>query len=579
MRTGKLTLRNILERIPLFVSILLIFTLIADFGFKQNIRSEILLDWIDVAGIALYLIAIVYRYTVIRPFHQRLRLTIIDIGISAILLLSILEIEILGHLEHPAIFYMLFFIVFFRELSTTDLSIANRSINPALLFVSSFLFLIILGTLLLLLPNATYDGISFTDALFTSTSAVCVTGLIVVDTGTYFTLFGQIILLTLIQLGGLGIMTFTSFFSLFFTGSSTFQDHMMLQDITKSEKIGEVVSTLKRIVITTFTVEAAAMVLIFASLGSDFFNGSFTDKLYFSVFHAISAFCNAGFSTLSDSLYETPFRFAYGFQLIVTFTFVIGGLGFPIVHNLLQLIKYRSARLLGWHKGPYRPWILHINARIILLSTAILLAVGGVMVFIFEYDHALSEHSLGGKIVTAFFAGATPRTAGFNNIDMTGLQLGTVLITIFLMWIGASPGSTGGGIKTTTFAVATLNFLSLARGKDRIEIFRREVSNVSVQRSFATISLSIIILSAAIFILKISEPGLTLTEAIFECFSAFSTVGLSLGITGVLGTSGKILIIIVMFIGRVGALTLLIAFLRSKKNYNYRYPVENILIN
>jgi len=572
-------LRTWANRIPIIVSILMILALLADFGFEQGKQTEIVLEWVDVTLISFYLIAILLRYAVFRSFHQRTRLTLIDLAVSAVLIIYLAEIPVLSNYGHPITFYLLFFIVFIRELSTSEMALANRKINPALLFVGSFLFLVIMGTLLLLLPNATKNGLSFTDALFTSTSAVCVTGLIVVDTGSYFTLFGQAIILILIQLGGLGIMTFTSFFSLFFTGTSTFQDQMMLQDITSSEKIGEVVTTLKRIVITTFTAETIAFGLVFLSLNGEYFDGSISDRLYFAVFHAISAFCNAGFSTLSQSLFEGPFRFAYGFQMIIAVTFIIGGLGFPIVHNLIQLIRYRIIHMFRDIPEQRRPWILGINTRIILISTAILLIIGMVAVFVFEYEHTLAEHGLFGKLVVSFFAGATPRTAGFNNMNMGGLQSGTVLVTLLLMWIGASPGSTGGGIKTTTFTVATLNFLSLARGKDRIEVFHREVSNVSVRRAFATISLSIIVLSIAVFLIRNLDPELNLIDTIFECFSAFSTVGLSLGITSELSGASKIVITLVMFIGRVGALTLLIAFLRRKRLYNYKYPTENILIN
>ncbi len=571
--------RTWINRLPIIISVLMILALLTDFGFQQKVRYEILLEWVDLTLISLYLIVIIIRYAVFRSFDQRLRLTVIDLAVSAILLLHLIELPQLGNFGHPITFYLVFFVVFIRELSTTSMALANRAINPAILFVGSFIFLILMGTLLLLLPNATYTEIGFSDALFTSTSAVCVTGLIVVDTGSFFTLFGQIIILVLIQLGGLGIMTFTSFFSLFFTGTSTFQDQMMLKDITNSEKVGEVVTTLKRIVITTFTVELTAFALIYLSLDGSYFNSSLTERLYFSVFHSISAFCNAGFSTLTESLYEGPFRFAYAFQFIVAITFIIGGLGFPIVNNLLQLIKYRFGRLFRKDPVARRSWILGINTKIILISTLVLLIVGTAAVFLFEYNHSLAEHGLGGKIITAFFAGATPRTAGFNNISMTALQPGTILITIFLMWVGASPGSTGGGIKTTTFSVATLNFISLAKGKNHIEVFKREVSNISVRRAFATISLSIIVLSFAVFSVQTLDPELSLIDTVFECFSAFSTVGLSLGITADLSTGSKMIITLVMFIGRVGALTLLIAFIRKKKSHNYKFPTENILIN
>lgn len=225
------------------------------------------------------------------------------------------------------------------------------------------------------------------------------------------------------------------------------------------------------------------------------------------------------------------------------------------------------------------PWVLNLNSRIVLITTFILLLSGTGLFYIFEYNNTLSEHSEFGKIVTAFFSAATPRTAGFNAVDTSALHFSTLMLIFLLMWIGASPASTGGGIKTSTFALATLNFLSLAKGKDRIEIYKREVSNISIRRAFAIISLSLVVIGLAIFLIAFLEQDKNIIAITFEAFSAYSTVGLSMGITACLSSSSKLILIATMFIGRVSMLTLLIAILRNIKHLNYRYPSEEILIN
>jgi len=483
-------------------------------------------------------------------------------------------------LENPIWVVMAVILSFIREFSELKLNLYRTYFNPAQLFILSFLSIILLGTFLLLLPKATHEGISYIDALFTSTSAVCVTGLIVVDTGTYFTDFGQSIILFLIQVGGLGILTFASYFSYFFKGGSTYENQLTLSEMTNSRKIGDVFQTLKNIIIITATVELSAAALIFFSLDTSLIS-SLSERVFFSLFHAISAFCNAGFSTLTNSVYETGFRFNYSLQLIILATFVLGGLGFPIVVNLITYIKHKIFNVFRFNSNEkiYKPWVLNINSRITLITTLSLTIIGFILFFILEYNNTLAEHSLFGKIVNALFGAATPRTAGFNSVDMTALAFPTLMITFLLMWIGASPASTGGGIKTSTFAIATLNILSLAKGKQRIEVFRREIADISVRRAFATIALSLIVIGSGIVVITIFDPEKSLLDIAFESFSAYSTVGLSLGITGSLTTASKLVVIVIMFVGRVSMLSIMVAVFKNIKHKNYRYPSEEITIN
>ncbi|WP_201578694.1 potassium transporter TrkG [Psychrobacter sp. Pi2-52] len=473
------------------------------------------------------------------------------------------------------------FVTFVRELSDHNFNLNRTFLHPAQFFILSFLVVVLVGALLLMMPNATTQPLSFVDALFTATSAVCVTGLIVVDTATYFTTFGQVIIMGLIQIGGLGILTFVTYFSYFFKGGVSYETQASISEMSYMRGMGDVVSTLKSILYVTFAVEAVAAALIYISI-YDIPNMDWSEQLFFSVFHAISAFCNAGFSTFSAGLYDDSLRFNYSLQLILAMTFIFGGMGFTIVVNVLRYLRYRAQRLINRHdqRYIYQPWLLNINSRITLITTGALLLVGLIGVMIFEYNNVLADHtSFLGKLVTGFFTAATPRTAGFNVIDMGELTFPTVMLTIFLMWIGASPNSTGGGIKTSTFAIALLNTLSLARGQTKIEVFKREIAEISVRRAFSIMWLSLLVIGTGVTLISYDQPELDLIKVVFECFSAYSTVGLSLNLTADLSDFSKIVVSVIMFVGRVSMLTIFIALLKNMRQRNYRYPTEEITIN
>lgn len=578
---------HLLYRIALLASVLGMIAFILDFGFVQSDLEQQFIDGFYFLVIAIGLLSTFARYLE-KPDFSRKKVFIFDL-LSVLYNLCVFYMYLfVGEafttdliLENPVWVVIAVILTFFREFFDRKINYSRAFLNPAQLFIVSFFLVILFGSFLLMLPNAANEKISFIDALFTSTSAVCVTGLIVVDTATYFTTFGQIIILFLIQIGGLGILTFASYFSYFFKGVSTYESQLTLTEMTNSRKIGEVFKTLKYIILITITIEGLSALMIFLTLRNSSFE-TFTDKVFFSVFHSVSAFCNAGFSTLTNNLYEDGFRFNYALQLIVIVTLVFGGLGFPIVANILEFVRHHIRLIFSNSPNAktHRPWVLNINSRITLITTIALIVAGFVSYFLFEYNYTLSNHSsLWGKIVTALFGSTTPRTAGFNTVDMTALSFPTVMVTFLLMWIGASPASTGGGIKTSTFAIATLNIISLAKGKDRIEIYRREITDVSVRRAFATIALSLIVIGAGITIITVSDPEKGLLNIGFECFSAYSTVGLSLGITAGLSNLGKFVIIAIMFIGRVSMLSIVIAFFNKVKHKNYRYPTEEITIN
>ncbi len=571
------------------MSLLTICLIIFDLGFTHRSETELYLTDFYLVTLFVGTTTILVRYSISEK-NFPLKVRIFDgIIFSFNILLILIRLDFLiGTFPFLAFFnnmgwlYLALLIYFIREFSTLRLNFNREFLNPAQLFIASFLGLIFIGTLLLMLPKATYEGISAVDALFTATSAVCVTGLIVVDTGTYFTSLGQTIILILIQLGGLGIMTFASYFSYFFRGKSSYEHQIMLKDMTNSEKIGEVFSVLKKIVLLTLTIEAIGAVFIFFSLDPGTVEG-FLNQVFFSIFHSISGFCNAGFSTLENSLYEPEFKFNYPLQLIIVTLFILGGIGFPILFNLYKYFRYffknQYAKLQHPANSVYTPWVINLNTRIVLLTTSVLLLAGTILFYFFEYNNTLQEHSWFGKLVVSFFGAATPRTAGFNSVDMSALNFSTLMIIFILMWIGASPGSTGGGIKTSTFALMTLNFISLARGKDRVEVFRREISDLSMRRAFAIVALSLMVIGTSIFLIASFDEEKTLLSIAFESFSAYSTVGLSIGITPHLSSASKMVIIATMFIGRVSMLTILIALLRRVKYLNYKYPQEEILMN
>ena len=576
-----------LFKFAFLLSFLGFIVLISDFGYNQSEPIQELINGYYFIVLSVGVIVTAIRYiTLKKNIHDKV--FIFDVA-SLLIIIFVIFVHFISPEAHRHITFLYndnwvkfaILLTFIREFAEQKLNYKRAVLNPAQLFIASFLGIIFLGTFLLMLPNATYTEISFLDALFTSTSAVCVTGLIVVDTGSFFTQFGQTIILILIQVGGIGILTFASYFSYFFKGGSNYENQFVLSDLTNSQKLGDVFSTLKRILIITFSIELVGGLLIYSSLNSSLLP-TFFERAFFSVFHSVSAFCNAGFSTLPNSLYESGFRFNYALQSYIIILLVIGGLGFPIVVNILKYSKYwfiNKFMFFSKITKNYKPWVLSLNSRITLITTFSLTIIGTVLFYISEYNNTLAAHTGFGKFITALFGATTPRTAGFNTVDMTALNFSTIVMIFLLMWIGASPASTGGGIKTSTFAIATLNFWSLARGKTRIEVYRREISDISVRRAFAVISLSLVVIGSGIIAISIFDSDKDLKSIAFECFSAYSTVGLSIGITANLSAASKFVLILIMFIGRVSMLSILIAVIKKVKHKNYRYPTEEITIN
>ncbi|MBK7383647.1 MAG: hypothetical protein IPI81_09965 [Flavobacteriales bacterium] len=567
----------------LAIILLTVFLLLVEFGYHADAATDELLEQLSfglVVAAAFVTLGSLLR-TGLRGEHIR-KAEVAWFILALILIIAILLAPSIGQKIGPAPLLVFLLLFSFIELSRLEIGRNSRLFNPALLFVASFIVLITVGAALFMLPNSCTRPLGMVDAIFTSASAVCVTGLSTIDIGKDLTFAGQIILLVLIQIGGLGVMTFTSFFAFFFKGRTSLEEQLRIRDIASTTLSG-VRGFIVKVIAFTLVVELIGAIFVFYCLPTNIF-ATFEDKVWFAIFHTVSAFNNAGFSTNSLGLYDPVLRFNYPLMWVLALLLIFGGLGFGIIFNFGRYARLwvvqRVIRIFTGKPCQRFPRTVNLSTRLVLITTSLLLLSGTVAVLVFEWNGALAEHHTWfGRLSAAFFTGATPRTAGFNVVDYSTLTLPTLMTTIFLMYVGASPGSTGGGIKTTTFGIATLNIFATARGRRRIEFLGREVSNLSIRRAFTTMVLSLVFLGLSISVVASLESDLGLMPVAFECFSAFSTVGLSMGITPEFGSTAKLALVVVMFVGRVSALTLLVGVLRQVQVTKYRYPKEDILIN
>lgn len=473
-------------------------------------------------------------------------------------------------------------IIFLLELSNSSLFFDNFYFNPTILFVISFIGLILIGTLLLMLPRTTLEmPLSFVDALFMATSAVCITGLSVTDLSTNFSMFGQAVIMILIQLGGLGIMTFTGFFGYFFSGGFSFKNQLMFGEILGENKLNSVISTLLTIIFITLLFEFIGAVFIFFSLNPENFS-NLGEQIFFSAFHAISSFCNSGFTILHNGIANEAYRYNYSFQIVLGLIFVLGGMGFGIVYNFYDFLKAKIKLFIDVviHKKRYihKAQTFTFNTKFIFVCNIIVLLLATVSYYILEQRHTLmADRTQFGEWVTSFFMANASRSAGFDSVQLGFVSTPTLIMITTLMWIGVAPGSTGGGVKVTTVALAFMNILALAKGKESIDLFRRKIASESINKAFAIIILSVITISFSFILLNFTDPDKSMKELLFEAVSSYTTCGLSLGVTPTLSVGGKLVIILTMFVGRVGMLTLLVAFIKNTKNKSYIYPTEKLL--
>jgi len=446
--------------------------------------------------------------------------------------------------------------------------------SPARQVVVAFTLLIALGATLLLLPVAVdgTTGLGVEDALFMSTSATTVTGLATVDIAT-FSLFGELVLLALVQIGGFGIMTVGSVLALVASRRVGLRQRMLAQAEIGAIDIGELRSLIGAIARITIGVEGALALVLFVKFWRSGYEANAGAALYSAVFHAIATFNNAGISLYSDNLAQ--FVGDPVVVLAVTLGFIIGGLGFPI---LVEIHRRRSMRAAGETRAlQARPWSVHI--KVTLLATAALLVVGPAIVLSFEWTNpdTLGSFHLGDKLLAGWFQGVSPRTAGFNTVDVGAMNEPTLFVITALMFIGAGPASTSGGIKVTTFAVLGYVMWSEIRGERDVHVFRRRLPTAMIRQA-VTIALSSIGLVVAMSLILMASDGLSLTPALFEAASAFGTVGLSTGVTGTISTFGHLMLVIVMLAGRVGPVTFAMAIALRTGSRAYRYPEERPII-
>lgn len=482
----------------------------------------------------------------------------------------------LGHLK-TTIFVISVFAVL--DLSKSIISFLNRKTNPALMMATGFAVIIFIGGLLLLLPRSIAAGanLSVVDAFFVSTSAVCVTGLSPVDISTTFTIDGQLIILALIQIGGLGVMTITSFFALFYMGNTNLYSQLAVKNMIGTDTWNSLLSTLFYILGFTFAIEMIGAAFIWLSVHSTLVM-TMQEEVYFAIFHSISAFCNAGFSTLSNNLGNPSFMGINSLYVIISVLVILGGIGFPILMNLKCALFYNVRRLFN---KDYRQYlrVTTINTKIVLATTTVLLVLSTVAFALIEWNGAFAGMTTWEKIVQSFFHASVPRTAGFNSVDMGSFSNIGILVFMILMWIGGASQSTAGGIKVNTIAVAWANFMSVIRERKSVVVLKREVSQESVQRATATVFASILVILLAFIILLATEPGLTPKQLLFEVVSAVGTVGSSLNATAYLTTAGKIIVSLLMFVGRVGLIVVAMSFVKKKGQERFSYPKDNVIIN
>ncbi len=441
-----------------------------------------------------------------------------------------------------------------------------KALNPAQILIIGFLSFILIGTGLLMLPMSTVNGITPEDALFTSTSAVCVTGLIVKDTPNDFTLFGKIVILLLIQTGGLGYMTSATIISLLIGKRIGISERIIMQEALNVLTMEGIVKFTKAILLMTLLIESAGALVLTIRFLPEY---QLSDAIFLGIFHAVSAFNNAGFSLFPDNLVR--YRADLTVNLVISFLIIAGGIGFIVISDVLSY----------WRRKVFR---VSLHTKTVLVTTSALIVSGALLFFLFEYSNesSISGLPLQEQALTSWFSSVTARTAGFNTVDYSLLRFDTLFIAMLLMFIGASPGSTGGGIKTTAFAIVIASLCSIMQGARDTVLFRKRISATTTAKAFLSIAFAaLLIVAVTVVILRLEDTKYL--PAVFEVTSAFGTVGLSVGDGGVRSLSalftpmGKILISFTMFAGRLGPLTLAIAVAR-KSEKRFRYPEGKVII-
>lgn len=578
-------------------SVFMIVTSVLEFGFQLTDDQMGHVNWLYFWVWIIYLLDRGSHLLLKKQLYWKSSYSYIGWIINGLLVLTLIPIfvvlfgiddsfGIMKVLNNRVFHVLILFVISLIDISDEIIRFLGQKSNPALVMAISFLFIIIMGSGLLLMPRCIQDGahITWVDSLFTSTSAVCVTGLASVDIVSTFTRFGQLVILALIQVGGLGVMTITSFFALFFMGNTSIYNQMVVRDMISSKSLASLWSTLLNIFGFTLILELLGAIGIFFTI-HDTLGMEVGDEIFFCVFHAISAFCNAGFSTIQDGLGNDVLMQGHNtFYIIMACIVILGGIGYPVLVNFKTIVYKHLQEVWRWMHGRRYvsfsiPNLFDLNTKIVLSTTALLFFLGFVLIAVFEWNHAFVQMDVEGKLTHAFFNSVCPRTAGFTSVNLNYMGIQTIIIYIILMWIGGSSQSTAGGIKVNAFAVAMLNIRAIIHGTTRVEFGNRELSLDSIRRANAAVFVSICVLTLSILLMSIIEPHLPLKSVIFECVSALGTVGSSLNLTSELSSGGKVLIVVLMFIGRVGVVTMAQGMVQQYKHQNYKLPQDNIIIS
>lgn len=437
--------------------------------------------------------------------------------------------------------------------------------SPYITILMSFFIVILIGGGILSLPFVTLSGkgTNLIEGIFTATSAVCVTGLTVNDVSTTYNLIGKTIILVLIQLGGIGLITFSSLLILLISKEISYYTKKVVQEDINAETVFNIQKYVKKVIITVLLIELTGAALLFFEFIKKF---KFLKAIYYSVFHSVSAFCNAGFSLFSDNL--ESFKGSIIINTVIPILIIVGGLGFSTIINVYKYLRKKDKRIT-------------ITSKITLKVTLGFIILGAFFIFIFEHANmkTIGNYTFIEKIGAVFFQSVTTRTAGFNTMSLAGMKEITALLFIFFMFIGASPGSTGGGVKTTTFGLIVLGVITIIKNEEYIEYNGRKISWTNFNRAISIVFISVWYIITILFLLILLEPDINVMNLLFELVSAFGTVGVTRNLTPYLGNMSKILLIVTMFIGRVGPLTIVSALsLKKIKSGKYKYPEENILI-
>lgn len=440
----------------------------------------------------------------------------------------------------------------------------NTKLRGVQILALGFLAVILIGGIILTLPISSASGetTNFLDALFTATSAVCVTGLVTLDTGTHWSMFGQTIIMLLIEIGGLGFMSFTTLIAIILGKKITLRERLILQDAMNTFSIQGLVKMVQYVLAFTVTVQLSGALLFSTQFIPKYGIGK---GLFYSIFHSISAFCNAGFDLFGNFSSLTGYSDNWVILLVVSALIIIGGIGFAV---WIEVYNFKSMKKLSLH------------SKMVILVTTVLIVGGTILMFIFEHNNpnTLANMNMGDKVVNSFFAAVTPRTAGFNSISTDGMSNAGNLLTIILMFIGGSPGSTAGGIKTTTIGVLIVTVICVIKGRDDAEAFKKRFPKELIYKAFTLFFIGGCLVLGATMLLSYTEKGASFLSLLYETTSAFGTVGLTVGLTQQLSEVGKVLIMIMMYLGRVGPLTVVLSLMRNKNNNGVRYPEGKILI-